>query len=120
MAFKKTTKEEKRTREFVDTRDKTKFTNIHDDPRGQETIERAINEILKNPNLLGFNMVAVMSKGTSDPRDINIMDVGGGLLNPLQQIVLAKSLQDAAERAMRDTEELLKHIEEKIAKKKEK
>lgn len=118
MKFNKKVKEEKHTAEFVDTRDKSRATKIQDDPRGQETIERAINEILKNPKLLGFNMVAVMSKGTGDPMDINVMDVGGGILNPLQQIVLAKSLQDAAERAMRDTEELLKHIEEKRAKEK--
>lgn len=119
MVLKKKIKERKHTTEFVDTQDKSSPTNIHEDPRGQETIERVINEVLKNPNLLGFNLVAIMSEGTSDPMKVNILDIGGGLLNPLQQIALAKSLQEAADRTMRDTAGLLKHIEEKIAKEKE-
>lgn len=119
MVFKKTTKEKKHTVKFLDGKDANRRIRFQDDPRGKETIERAIKEILENPRLMGFNMVAIIDKDNDDPEDFNILDVGGGVLNPLQQIALAKRLQDAAERAMEDTHELLKHIEEKIAKMKE-
>lgn len=119
MKFNRKTDTEQRTREFVDKRDKSAPKHIYEDPRGQETIERAINEILRNEKLVGFTIVAILSKDTKDPLDMQVLEVGGGMLNLMQQIVMAKSLQTTAERAMADTEALLKHIEEKRAEEKE-